>query len=157
MHIQLIAVGTRMPAWVEQGFQDYAKRLPRECRLGLAEIPAVKRGKAVAVSQAMEEEGRRLLDAAAKGARVVALDEKGRCHDTQGVARRLERWLLDGRDVALLLGGADGLSQACREAAEETWSLSPLTFPHPLVRVIVAEQLYRAWSLLNNHPYHRAG
>lgn len=156
MRIQLIAVGNRMPSWITEGFNEYAKRMPPECRLELVEITAGQRGRKLDPARAMQAEGERQLAAVPKGALVVALDERGRNWDTPEIAQRLGHWLGEGRDVALLVGGADGLAPACRDRAELSWSLSRMVFPHPLVRVILAEQLYRAWSLLNNHPYHRA-
>ncbi len=145
-----------MPAWVQQGYEEYQRRLPSECRLRLVEVPAGKRGKGADVNRILVQEGERSLAAVPKGARVVALDEHGRGWDSQGLAMRLDFWLRDGRDIALLVGGPEGLAPACRQAADETWSLSPLTLPHPLVRIVVAEALYRAWSILSHHPYHRA-
>lgn len=156
MRIQLIAVGTRMPGWVTAGYRDYAQRLPRECALDLVEIPAARRGKHPDLARLLREEGERMLAAAAKGARVIALDVNGRTWSTEDLAGQLRGWLQDGRDLALLVGGPEGLDMACRARAELAWSLSPLTLPHSLVRVVVAEQFYRAWSILNNHPYHRA-
>jgi len=156
VRIQLIAVGQRMPAWVEQGYREYARRLPAECGLELLEIPAGKRGKNADIARILDQEGRQMLAAVAKGARRVALDERGKPWSSTQLAERLGFWLGDGRDVALLVGGSGGLSPACRQAAEERWSLSPLTLPHPLVRIVLAEGLYRAWGILNHHPYHRA-
>ncbi|MCB1735165.1 MAG: 23S rRNA (pseudouridine(1915)-N(3))-methyltransferase RlmH [Gammaproteobacteria bacterium] len=156
MRIHLIAVGTRMPDWVTAGYEEYAKRMPPECRLELVEIHAGQRGRKLDPARAMQVEGERQLAAIPKGALVIALDERGRNWDTPEIAQRLGGWLGEGRDVALLVGGADGLAPDCRTRADLSWSLSRMVFPHPLVRVILAEQLYRAWSLLNNHPYHRA-
>jgi 23S rRNA (pseudouridine1915-N3)-methyltransferase len=156
VNIHLLAVGDRMPAWVEQGYRDYAKRLPASCRLVLRELAAGKRGKNAAIDRIMRDETSRLLAAVPKGAHVVALEVEGRTWTTAQLAERLDRWLASGPDVALLIGGPDGMTAEARERADELWSLSPLTLPHPLVRIVVAEQLYRAWSLLNNHPYHRA-
>jgi 23S rRNA (pseudouridine1915-N3)-methyltransferase len=156
MRIHLIAVGTRMPGWVTQGYLEYARRLPRECRLELTEVSAGKRGKTVNTAAVVAGEGHRLLAAAPERAQLIALDERGTAWDTAALAGRLQDWLQDGRDVALLVGGADGLSPDCLEQADQRWSLSVLTLPHALVRVIVAEQLYRAWTLLTGHPYHRA-
>ncbi|KAA3629704.1 MAG: 23S rRNA (pseudouridine(1915)-N(3))-methyltransferase RlmH [Proteobacteria bacterium] len=156
MRIHLIAVGTRMDDWVNSAYEEYARRLPPSCALRLIEVPAGKATKNSLVERRIAAEGERQLAVIPANAHVVILDERGREWDTRQCAGRLERWLADGRDVALLVGGADGLAAACRERAEESWSLSRLTLPHPLVRVIVAEQLYRAWSLLNHHPYHRA-
>lgn len=155
MRIQLFAVGTRMPAWVKAGFAEYSSRLPRECSLQLVEIPAGKRGKDGDPQRALREEGERLLAAIPRGARVIALEVGGLQWSTGELARQLSNWLKDGRDVALLVGGPDGLDETCRARAEAAWSLSLLTFPHFLMRIIVAEQIYRAWSILQRHPYHR--
>lgn len=155
MQLHLIAVGQRMPAWVQAGYEEYAKRLPTECRLRLTEIPAERRGKNADLNRLLAREGERMLSAVPKGAYVVALAVEGRPRDTEHLAKRLGGWLQGGRDIALLVGGPEGLAEECYARAEERWSLSPLTLPHPLVRIIVAEQLYRAWSLLSGHPYHR--
>lgn len=144
-----------MPKWVEEGYAEYAKRLPSECALRLHEIPMAKRNKAADTKRLVQQEGERMLAAIPKGARVVALDVQGRTWSTPQLAGQLESWMAGGRDVALLVGGPDGLSRQCLDRAEQTWSLSPLTLPHPLVRVVVAEQLYRAWSITQGHPYHR--
>jgi 23S rRNA (pseudouridine1915-N3)-methyltransferase len=156
MRIHLIAVGTRMPAWVTAGYQDYARRLPRECSLQLVEIATGRRGKSGATVQAREQEGRQMLAALPKGCRVIALDMHGEAWSTERLAGQLQDWLGAGRDVALLVGGPDGLAPACTARADQRWSLSPLTFPHALVRVLLAEALYRAWTLGSGHPYHRA-
>lgn len=155
MRVYLIAVGIRMPKWIEAGFAEYASRLPRECSLHLIEIPAGKRGKRIPVERIVREEGERMLAAIPRGARAIALDNTGLQWNTPQLAEHLNSWLGDGRDVALLVGGPEGLARVCLDCAEASWSLSPLTFPHPLVRIVVAEQLYRAWSILHNHPYHR--
>lgn len=155
MQIQLLAVGARMPGWVTEGYQDYAKRLPRECELVLREIAPGKRGKNADLQRIREEEGERLLAALGRDDRVVALEVGGQAWSTEALAGQLRDWLQGGQRVSLLVGGPEGLADACRVRASQQWSLSPLTLPHPLVRVIVAEQLYRAWSLLNHHPYHR--
>lgn len=144
-----------MPAWVVAGFNEYAKRLPHACRLRLVEIAPAKRGRHPDVERMRREEGDRLLTAVPRAARVIALEVDGTSWRTEQLADRLRDWLQDGRDLALMVGGPDGLSAACRERAELCWSLSPLTLPHPLVRVLLAEQLYRAWSLVRGHPYHR--
>lgn len=155
MRIRLIAVGTRMPAWVEAGYAEYAMRLPRTLQLELVELPVEHRGKNADLVRLREAEAAALLKAAGT-ARIIAFDERGTIHDTAAWAKALEGWMLDGRDVALLVGGPDGHAPAVLAKAEAKWSLSKLTFPHPLVRVILAEQLYRAWTLTQNHPYHRA-
>ncbi len=154
MKLRIIAVGQRMPAWIADGYREFAGRMPRELPLELVEIAASRARRAGDVARARDEEGERLLTAAGE-ARIVALDEGGRSLATRALAERLDGWMMDGRDVALLVGGADGLSRACRQRAELVWSLSPLTYPHMLVRVILAEQLYRAWTVIRNHPYHR--
>jgi len=156
MRIRLIAVGERMPRWVAQGFEEYAKRLPRDCRLELCEIAAGRRGKGQDPARAVAEEGRRMLAALPTGARVIALDVGGQPWSTEELAAQMTRWRRLGETVALLVGGPDGLAPACLQRADQRWSLSRLTLPHPLVRVVLAEQLYRAWSLLQGHPYHRA-
>lgn len=156
MQISLLAAGTRLPAWINQGFNDYAARLPPECRLTLKEIPLGASRRGGDSVKAIAEEGARMLAAIPERAHVVALEVKGRAFSTEELAATLNRWLQDGRDLALLIGGPDGLASACVERAETRWSLSPLTLPHGLVRVVVAEQLYRAWTILQHHPYHRA-
>jgi 23S rRNA (pseudouridine1915-N3)-methyltransferase len=156
MRIHLIAVGTRMPDWVTAGYGDYARRMPRECSLQLVEIAPGRRGKSAGVARAVQEEGRQMLAAIPKDCRVVALDVRGRCWSTEELAGRLQDWLAAGSDVSLLVGGPDGLAPTCLERADARWSLSALTFPHALVRVLLAEQLYRAWTLGAGHPYHRA-
>ncbi|WP_456415670.1 23S rRNA (pseudouridine(1915)-N(3))-methyltransferase RlmH [Thiolapillus sp.] len=156
MNIHLIAVGDKMPPWVQEGYQEYARRLPSECALKLLEISARHRGKNADIARIARDEGRAMLKAVPRSSRVIALEVNGRSWRTEDLARQLQNWLADGRDVSLLVGGPEGLAPECRERADQLWSLSPLTLPHPLVRVVIAEQLYRAWSILNNHPYHRA-
>lgn len=155
MRIQLIAVGTRMPAWVEQGYQEYARRFPHDMPLQLTEITAGKRGKNADIKRILDKEGELTMQAIAKGNRIVTLEVNGKPWDTPQLAKQMQNWQMDGRDVSLLIGGPEGLAPACINAADQRWSLSPLTLPHPLVRVIVAESLYRAWSVNNQHPYHR--
>jgi len=156
MRIHLVAVGTRMPSWVVEGYQEYARRLPRECRLQLIEIPLSKRHKSMTSAQAKQQEGQAMLAAVPKDCHVVALDVRGGQWTTEDLAGRLRDWMGSGRDVALLVGGPDGLSQACLDGAHLRWSLSALTYPHSLVRIVLAEQLYRAWTLGTGHPYHRS-
>lgn len=155
MKIRLLAVGTRMPAWVTEGYGEYAKRLNDDVRLELVEIAAGKRGRQADVTRVTEQEGEAQLAALQPTDRVVALDVPGRPLNTHQLADRLRDWLPQGRNVALLIGGPEGLSPAAKARADETWSLSALTLPHPLVRILVAEQVYRAWTLLKGHPYHR--
>lgn len=156
MRIHLIAVGTRMPAWVTAAYHEYSKRLPRECSLQLVEIPLSKRRKSLSPEQAADAEGQHMLASTPKGCTVIALDVLGKAWSTQQLAGRLHDWLGSGRDVALLVGGPDGLSSACLARADLKWSLSALTYPHSLVRVVLAEQLYRAWTINSGHPYHRS-
>lgn len=153
MRIHLLAIGTRMPDWVATGYEEYARRLPGECRLELKAL--VPRGRAGDTATRKREEGQVLLGAVPGRARVVALDERGKGWSTRELAAQLARWMDDGRDVALLVGGADGLAPECLARAEQQWSLSPLTLPHMMVRVLVAEQIYRANALNHGHPYHR--
>jgi len=140
---------------VETAFTEYQRRFPKDLPLELIEIPAGKRGKNADIPRILQKEGELTLAALAKGARVVTLDIPGKPWTTPQLAQQLESWKQDGRDVALLIGGPEGLAPECKAAAEQSWSLSPLTLPHPLVRVVVAESLYRAWSITANHPYHR--
>lgn len=155
MKLQLIAVGTKMPDWVQIAFNDYIRRFPKDMPFELTEIPAGKRGKNADIKRILEKEGELMLAAVSKGNRIVTLDIPGKPWETPQLAQQLEFWKQDGRDVSLLIGGPEGLAPACKNAAEQSWSLSPLTLPHPLVRVLVAESLYRAWSITTNHPYHR--
>ena len=153
--IHLIAVGTKCTQWAEMGFQDYQKRLPAECKLNLITIPASKRSKKSEISKHIAEEEKKILAAIPKRSRIIALAIQGQMLNTQQLAQTLQQWQLERQNVSLLIGGPDGLGNCCIKKAELIWSLSPLTLPHALVRIVIAEQLYRAWSLLNNHPYHR--
>ncbi len=155
MKIYLVAVGNRMPPWVDSAYREYAARFPRQCRLQLVEVASQKRTKTSDPQRVRELESGALLAAVPKNCRRVVLERSGREYSTEQVARRLRQWMAEGRDVALLIGGPDGLSPAVLDQMEDKWSLSALTFAHPLARVIVAEQLYRAWSIINNLPYHR--
>ena len=154
MKLKLIAVGQKMPAWITAGYEEYARRFPRDLALELIEIPAGRRLKSQDVQRLMVKEGEQML-AAAERCHLVSLEVNGAAWTTHDLCHQLARWQQDGRDVALLVGGPEGLAPACIAAASQRWSLSALTLPHPLVRVVVAESLYRAWSLLTNHPYHR--
>jgi 23S rRNA (pseudouridine1915-N3)-methyltransferase len=155
--MRLIAVGQRPPAWVQQGYADYARRLPREMPLQLVELPAAERGRGGGhAAQAKAAEGERMLTALTPRDWVVALDERGKTWSTLQLAEKLDNWRMQGTDVAFLIGGADGLAPACLERADEVLSLSTFTLPHALVRIFVAEQVYRAWTLNIGHPYHRA-
>lgn len=144
-----------MPAWVLQGVDEFIRRFPPDFRVVFTEIQAGKRGKNADIRRILDKEGEQMLAAVGKGNRIVTLEVKGRPWDTPELANQIESWKMDGRDVSLLIGGPEGLSPACIAASEQKWSLSPLTLPHPLVRIIVTESLYRAWSVTQNHPYHR--
>ena len=155
MEVRLLAAGTRLPGWLNAGFEHYAGRLTREVALVLEEIPvAGRRGKDSRAWRA--KEGKAMLARIRPADWVVALEVGGRAPDSEGLAAWLERWLAAGRRVVLTIGGPDGHDEALLARADERWSVSPLTLPHGLVRVVVAEALYRAWSLRAGHPYHRA-
>jgi 23S rRNA (pseudouridine1915-N3)-methyltransferase len=155
MIIHLIAVGTRCAAWTKMAFLDYQKRLPAEYNLKLITIPISKRNKNALITKNIAEEEKKILAALPKRSRVIALDVKGQMWSTQQLAQFLQQWKLERQAISLLIGGPDGLGDTCINNAEHVWSLSPLTLPHALVRIVVAEQLYRACSLLSGHPYHR--
>lgn len=155
MRVRLIAVGGRMPDWVESACEDYRRRLPRELRFELVEIPLAVRGKNADIAHARQQESERSLKTAGDAC-LVALDERGQAWSSTELAGMLKRWQLGGRDVALLIGGPDGHAPEVLEQAQQRWSLSRLTLPHALVRVLVIEQLYRATTLIAGHPYHRA-
>lgn len=144
-----------MDSWVDHAYQEYSKRLPHPCCLKLIEIRAEKRSKHSNIDKIMQREGERLLNAVPKDTYTITLDIKGHAWSTEALSQQMDKWLQSGRDVACLVGGPDGISAECKAKAEDSWSLSNLTLPHPLVRIVVAEQLYRAWTILNNHPYHR--
>jgi len=160
MKFLIHAVGHRMPAWVSAGFEEYARRMPRESPLVLREIrpEAIAAGQSspAAVDRVRRIEGERLRSGLPAGCLVVALDERGKVHCTEAFARLISGWAQEGRDVVFLIGGAEGLDPALKQSAHLMLSLSAMTLPHQLVRVLLAEQLYRAVSLLRNHPYHRA-
>lgn len=155
MRLRLVCVGQKMPEWVSQGYQEYARRMPPELPLELTEIALAHRGKNPDIPRLVQREGEAILAATGKSDRVIALEVGGQPWSTEKLAEQLGRWQQDGRDVSFLVGGPDGLARDCRGRAEQQWSLSPLTLPHPLVRILLAEQLYRAWSITRNHPYHR--
>lgn len=144
-----------MPIWVQQGYHEYAKRMPRECEVVLKEVMPGKRGKNCDVTRIIKEEGERMIKAIPAKAHVVTLDIPGKPWTTPELSVAMNQWMESGQNIALMIGGPEGLSDSVRKLVRESWSLSNLTFPHPIVRILVAEQLYRAWSLLNNHPYHR--
>lgn len=155
MHIRLIAVGDRQPDWVDEAFDSYTTRLPREWAFRLDTISAARRGKNDKSTRARELEGRQILDRLKSGEMLVLLDERGRQYTSKALAERLASWQNDGRDLCFVIGGPDGIAAECHDRADHVWSLSDLTLPHGLARVLFAEQLYRAWSLQSGHPYHR--
>lgn len=155
MKLCIAAVGQRMPDWVNRAWQGYSKRFPPNISLILKEIPLPKRGKNHSVDALVREEADGLLAAVAPGHTVVALDERGRQWSTLELAERLETWMSEGLNVTFLIGGPDGLAREVLERANLRWSLGKLTLPHALARVVLVEQLYRAWTVTQNHPYHR--
>jgi 23S rRNA (pseudouridine1915-N3)-methyltransferase len=156
LKINLIAVGNKMPDWINKGVSEYQKRLPRNFELIITEIPQAKRRKTNAdIARLCEKEGKALLNAVPKGQQLVALDVKGKPWSTEALAQKIDTLMTEGRDISLLVGGPDGLSKECLASADEIWSLSALTLPHTIVRIVVAEQMYRVWSILAGHPYHR--
>lgn len=155
MRIHLVAAGQKMPAWVDEACADFLKRMPAELRLNQILIPIIKRGKNADIQRIIRDESRNLLAAVPSGCQIVALDVLGKSISTEKLSNILDNWMQQGQDIALIIGGPDGVSDELLQQAVLKISLSNLTFPHPLVRVIVVEQLYRAWTILNNHPYHR--
>lgn len=155
MKIRLISVGNKMPDWVTQAYQNYQKRLTGSVQLELIEIPLSKRGKNADIKRLMEKESQQMLAAIPPRYRVICLDVKGKALSTENLAQKLQNYEQQGDNIALLIGGPEGLSSNCLTRADERWSLSAMTLPHPMVRVILAEQIYRSWSLNMGHPYHR--
>jgi 23S rRNA (pseudouridine1915-N3)-methyltransferase len=156
LRLLIINASNRQPEWIDAGYAEYADRLCGRCTLELKTIPLAKRTASTQIARALTDEGKRMVAAIPDGAHVVALVETGKPWSTKELAAKLERWSERGAPVALLVGGPDGLGEAALERATDRWCLSPLTLPHGLVRVVAAEALYRAWSVLQNHPYHRA-
>ncbi|MEM1110943.1 MAG: 23S rRNA (pseudouridine(1915)-N(3))-methyltransferase RlmH [Pseudomonadota bacterium] len=155
MRLSIVAVGGKMPGWVDAGVTDYTRRLPRELKVDWREIPLAHRGRDNTADKLREREGEQILKAVPAADRVIALDVLGHSWSTPELARQLTDWQMSGDNFSLLIGGPDGLSEACLARAERRWSLSDLTLPHPLVRVVLVEQIYRAWTITANHPYHR--
>ncbi len=155
MKVSLISVGGKMPQWVNDGYREYAKRLPKELHPQLIDLPLANRGKNANTEKLKTEEGEQILAALPKGARMIALDVKGKALSTHDLTRKIEQWQMDGTDVSIVIGGPDGIAAECLARADERWSLSAMTMPHPLVRVFLIEQLYRAWTITQNHPYHK--
>jgi 23S rRNA (pseudouridine1915-N3)-methyltransferase len=155
MQLVIVAVGHKMPAWIETGFGEYAKRMPPDCKIVMKEIKPVERSGSKTAETAMALERGRIEAAIPKGARIVALDEHGKDVSTMQLSRQLSQWQQDGGDVTFVIGGADGLDAEFKKQADLLIRISSLTLPHGMVRVLLAEQLYRAWSITQNHPYHR--
>lgn len=155
MKLIIVSVGHKMPDWVTTGFHEYAKRMPREAQIVLLEIKPEPRSSGKATAQIMAAEAQRILAALPPGCLRIALDEHGAQPTTKQLAAQMQDWMRDGGDVAFIIGGADGLHGSVKQAAQQMMALSALTLPHAFVRVLLAEQLYRAHSLLHNHPYHR--
>jgi 23S rRNA (pseudouridine1915-N3)-methyltransferase len=155
VRVTILSVGHKMPAWIQEGFHEYARRMPPEIRVDLVELKPEERGPGRATEKAKADEGARLLAAIPDGGTLLALDERGKAVSTQGLSVMLAEWMRDGSHPAFAIGGADGLSPRVKERAQKLVSLSALTLPHGLVRVVLAEQIYRAWTILARHPYHR--
>ncbi len=155
MRIKLICVGSRMPDWVSEGYREYSRRLGTDVKLELVEISLGKRTKGSDVQRLQEKEAALMLAAISANDLVITLEVLGKAWSTEKLAANMGDWLHSGRNVCLLVGGPEGLHASCLSRADQRWSLSPLTLPHPLVRVVVAEQLYRSWSILHHHPYHK--
>ena len=155
MKLTVVAVGHKMPDWITTGFNEYAKRMPREARIELLEIKPEPRTTGKNTAQMMEAEAQRILVGLPHGALRIVLDERGAQLTTKQLAQQMQGWMGGGRDVAFVIGGADGLHESVKNGAQQLLALSAMTLPHGLVRVLLAEQLYRAHSLLHNHPYHR--
>ena len=155
MKIKLLAVGTKMPAWVTTGFNEYNKRMPREMSVEIVELAIGPRGKGADLNRAIKKEGDAMLAAIPSGDWVVALEVTGKTWSTEQLSAQMEGWQLKGCNLCLLIGGPDGLDPRCSALADQKWSLSALTLPHPMVRILLSEQLYRAWSLIQGHPYHK--
>lgn len=156
MRISVHSVAGKMPSWVETGVQEYARRMPRELQLQWRDVPLAKRGAGTSAAQLRQREGEALLKGIRDAEHCVALDGRGKPWSTEDLAGTLDAWMMAGDSVSIMIGGPDGLSPACLERARQRWSLGPLTLPHPLVRVVLVEQLYRAWTITIGHPYHRA-
>ncbi len=155
MHIRILAVGDRQPQWVDDAFETYSDRLPRQWAFRLDVLPTARRSKNDAATRAVDDEGSRLLDRLGRGEQLVLLDERGRSLSSRKLSAKLGSWQSEGRDLAFVIGGPDGVSDTVRERADYVWSLSELTLPHGMARVLLIEQLYRAWTLGTGHPYHR--
>lgn len=155
MKLRLLTITHKSLSWIDEGYHEYARRLPPSCSLTVVEIPAEKRNTHSSVQRMLEIEGKKMLAAIHPQHHVIALDIKGQLWSTEQLAAHLQKWQQAGKNIDLLIGGPEGLAPACLQAAQEKWSLSPLTFPHFLIKLLISEQIYRAWSILNHHPYHK--
>jgi 23S rRNA (pseudouridine1915-N3)-methyltransferase len=153
--IHLIAVGKKMPEWINAGYTEFSKRMPPELQINLIEITPSTRNKTTPIDKNIKEEGERIQSAIPENSRLIVLDEKGKNFNSMALSKKMEGWLPMGQDISIVIGGADGIDPVIKKQADEKWSLSSFTLPHALVRVVVAEQLYRAWSIMKGHPYHR--
>ena len=153
--LTIITVGKKVPAWIQAGYQEYYKRLPRELNLRLVEIPSARRFKNASIDKLLQQEAKTLLREIPKNTRIILLDERGKKQTTLRLSNELRVWIDTGQDYCFIIGGADGVHGTVFDAADERWSLSDYTLPHALVRVFLIEQIYRAWCILTNHPYHR--
>lgn len=153
--LTIIAIGKNMPSWVTEGYKEYAKRMPSDYQLELIEIPTEKRLKNADIAKIMMIEETKIKLSIPNGSYVIALDRIGKTLDTKTLAKRLQTWHDNQQNVCFIIGGPEGLSSSFISDCDEIWSLSAMTFPHPIVRIVLAEQIYRAWSITVNHPYHR--
>ncbi len=155
MKIHLIAVGKKMPEWINTGYSEFSKRMPPELQINLIEITPSTRNKSTSIEKNIKEEGERIQSAIPDNSKLIVPDEKGKDFSCIALSKEMESWLPRGEAISIVIGGTDGIDPVIKQQADEKWSLSSLTLPHALVRVVVAEQLYRAWSILKGHPYHR--
>jgi 23S rRNA (pseudouridine1915-N3)-methyltransferase len=153
--INIISVGKKVPAWIQSGYQEYLKRLPHELNLKLVEIPPTRRGKNISIEKIVKQEAVVILKDIPEHYHIVVLDERGKSQTTVNFSKKIKQWMNTGQDTCFIIGGPDGLDRSVLDAANENWSLSDYTLPHALVRVLLIEQIYRAWCILKNHPYHR--
>jgi 23S rRNA (pseudouridine1915-N3)-methyltransferase len=155
LKVHLIAVGKKMPEWINTGYAEFSKRMPPELQINLIEITPSTRNKSTPIQKNIKEEGARIQSAIPTNSKLIVLDEKGKNFSSIDLSKKIEGWLPMGQDISIVIGGADGIDPEIKQQADEKWSLSSFTLPHALVRVVIAEQLYRAWSILQGHPYHR--
>jgi 23S rRNA (pseudouridine1915-N3)-methyltransferase len=155
LKIHLIAVGKKMPEWINTGYAEFSKRMPPELQINLIEITPSVRNKSTPIEKNIKEEGESIQSAIPANSKLIVLDEKGKYFSSIDLSKKMEGWLPMGQDISIVIGGTDGIDPMIKQQADEKWSVSSFTLPHALVRVVVAEQLYRAWSIMKGHPYHR--